>query len=400
MRFMVSSILLILISIFLVTGCTKQSKEEKPLACVSLLTNDDSFALEIARAFNDTLIPLGYQTQIVFCENNYETQRLQIEKFIENKAKIILVHCVIDGEYYEDLFKKAKDSGCIVIPMAIGNIVNSDVQSIKYSFDKGLAKCEVVKEYLDQQYPDAAPKSVDLLILENLGKTNFIKTCAGMRMIGEKYIRYFDYNSLDFTKEEINKEVYYLDENGNKQLVDEPAGGLILDEQGFAILNPFYDSRVNLKYATSKGISTILDGQQAVDSYVLSRGGDKLRIVISFSGDAAIGANQRLMFYQGENTLHTDVEKLAVFGSDDTETNRDLILKSASGESVYRGFVGYRSVYWEIATMIEMALDDDENNLLKLDVIIGSLNESKDGIDIEYKVYDLDIMDKIFDQWD
>ena len=400
MKKIISLIIVLLLILLLIPACSKESKEDELLACLSIITDDDSFDLEIARAFKDTLTPLGYQTQIVFCDNNFETQRIQIENFIENHADLITVHCVGNGSIYEDLFKKAKESGSLVITMANETLINVDVQSTKYSFFKGLAKSEIVKRFLDEQYPDAAPKSVDMLVLENLTKDGLIKTCAGIRIIGEKYLRYFDYGALDYIRNRSAQTVYYLDEKGAEVQVNEPTGGLILDNDGYAQLNPFYDDRINLVLATNKNIQTVLDGQKAIDSYIVTPNGPNIKIVASFSGDAAVGANQRLMYYYANGYLENDIKKIAVFGSDDTETNRNLLLKSAKDESMYRGFVGYRSVYWEISTMLEMALDDNEDNILELDVVIGKLNKAKDSVVLEYKNYDIINDYEIFANWE
>ena len=400
---MKKNICLILVFLLLatfITGCSKTPEETPPLACLSLVTNDDSFALEIARAFKDSLIPLGYRTQVVFCDNNIETQRIQIANFIANDADLILVHSAGNTKDYEDLFEKAQISGCKVIAMGREKLDYCDVQSMGYSFLKGVAKCELVKEFLDEEYPDAPPGTVTVLVLENLAKTAFIMTSAGMRLLEEKYLRYFDYNSLEFAREQIGETVYYLDEKEQKAPVDEPAGGLILDEDGYAILNPCYDARVNLELAPNKDILTVLDGQKAIESFISVPNGSELKIVISFSGDAAIGANQKIMQYYETGILPSELNKFAVFGSDDTETNRNLIFKSAENESVYRGFVGYRSVYWEITTMIEMVFDEHDDNLLELDVVKGRLSQTGDSVELEHEHYSFWNSYDIFAGWD
>lgn len=401
MRKSISLFLLFILLVSSFTSCSSIKTEHTPLACLSLITNDDSFPLEISQAFEDALLPLGYRIQIVFCDNNIGTQRMHIENFISNDADLMLVHTAGNSNDYVDLFAKAQKSDCKVIVMAREILDYCDVQSLGYSFLKGIAKCELVKEFLNKQYPYAPAGSVTVLVLENLSKTGYIMTSAGMRLLNQKYLRYFDYINLEFINEETDDIVYYFDDEGRSLPVDENTGGLILNEKGYAMLNPCYDERVALVTASNKDITTVLDGQNAIDYFIATPNGTDLKVVISFSGDAAVGANQRMMHYYRSEVLTSDINDYAVFGSDDTETNRNLMLKSTLNKSMYRGFVGYKSVYWEITTMIDMVLDDDNTNtLLELEVLKGKLNDAGDSVELKYENYNFWRDYNIFLKWE
>lgn len=387
------------LALLLGSSCTNKKETAKPLACISLVTSSDSFALEIAKTFKDTMEAYGYRTQILFCDNSIETQQKQISNFIANRAKLIFVHCAGDGEDYCEVFQRARDSGSKVVVIARDLLECSDVQSIGDSLLKGVAKAEMAKEFIDTNFPDAPENSVQVLLLERLTKTGYIMTSAGMRLLSEKYLRSFDYKNLDFLKFESKEIVTYLDAEGKELSVDEPTGGLILDANARAVLNPVYDSRVRLSKAGNRDIQTVLEGQEAIEAYVASPGGSGLNLVLAFSGDAAIGANQKIMQYHRGGQLTSDLSKIAVFGSDDTEINRKLLLESASQESVLRGFVGYRSVAWEVQTMLKMALEGSGKQILELEVTRTSLDGQTNAIVQTNESYDFFKDFKLFSEW-
>ena len=391
---------MLFILITLLSGCTRQNRQDTPLACLSLITSNDSFSQEIASTFKDTMSSKGYRVKILYCENSIETQSRHIASFVQDGADILFVQLAGDGEDYCDILNNVRENECKVIVMSRTILDCCDVQSLGYSFLKGVAKSELVKEFIDITYPDAETASIDVVLLERLSKTGFIMTCAGMRLLSEKFIRYFSYTDLEFQRDPGSNPVYYLDEAGKKKMVEEPTGGLILDKNGYAILNPCYDHRVNLKYVSNKNITTVLDGQRAIDEYISASGGENLKIVVSFSGDAAIGANQRLLQYSREKKLNSGLSDLAVFGSDDTEVNRSLLTDSLDDKSVFRGFVGYRNVSWEVNTMLEMALSDREDKILELEITKAIISESSREPVFQSETYDFWKEFNIFRDWE
>jgi len=388
-----------LILILLSFGCSNKKDAQKPLAGLSLLTSSDSFASEIAQTFEKTMSAYGFRTQILFCDNSIETQQRQISNFIANNAKLIFVHCAGDGNDYCDVFTRARNNGSKVVAIARGLLNCTDVQSVGDSLLKGVAKAEMVSHFLDTAFPDATDGSVNVLLLERLTKTGYIMTSAGMKLLQEKYIRHFDYKNLDFQKYDIDVAITYIDNTGKEHVVEEPSGGLILDETGYAVLNPYYDSRVSLYSAGNKDIQTVLEGQEAIEEFIARPEGPTLHIVMAFSGDAAIGANQRLMRYVRDGKIQSKITQLAVFGSDDTEANRSLLLESASDESVFRGFVGYRSIAWEVETMLKMAIEQEERQVLELEVTKTSYDAEKKGIKQEKGSYDFLKKHYLFQNW-
>lgn len=391
--------ILYLLMILLSFGCSNKKDVQKPLAGLSLLTSSDSFASEIAQTFEKTMNDYGFRTQILFCDNSIETQQRQIANFIANNAKLIFIHCAGDGNDYCEVFTRARNNGIKVVVIARDLLDCTDVQSVGDSLLKGVAKAEMVSQFLDTAFPDAADGSVNVLLLERLTKTGYIMTSAGMKLLQEKFIRHFDYKSLDFQKYEIEAAITYIDNTGEEYEVDEPAGGLMLDETGHAVLNPYYDSRIRLYSAGNKDIQTVLEGQEAVDEFIARPEGSTLHIVMAFSGDAAIGANQRMMRYARDGKIQSGITQLAVFGSDDTEANRALLLESGLNESVFRGFVGYRSIAWEVETMLRMAIEQEGRQVLELEVTKTRYDAQEQVIKQEIGSYDFLKKYQLFQNW-
>ncbi len=350
------SLILILVILVSLSACSNRNRDEKPLGCVTL-PNADSLMKITASAFVSKLKDRGYETHVAYYGSDVATQLKQIQNFIAMGADIIGVDCVGDSEAYEEVFAEARKHGSkIMVLESSGEVKNCDIQAKSYHIFKGMRMCELLKQYLDEEYPGAEPNSVTVLFLEMSNKIDYIRMGAGYRLIKEKYLRYYNHTVLDFMKEETGETVYYLDSDGNKVAVDEPAGGLILDKNGYAQLNSFYDERVNLCYAADKNVRTNLDAQSAIDAFMTTPNGRKLRIVLAFEGDAGIGAAERLKYYQETGIINAEVDKLAVFGSGDSQTNWELMQDSVSNQSLFRGFVCGENTTAKVISMLDMVL--------------------------------------------
>lgn len=372
----------LMIAGFLMTACTGR-ENSAPLACISLTVADDNFMQMVGEYLVDSLEEKGYRTQVVFCDNDISKQIKQIYSFTASGAEIIAVGFAGNSDAYEEALAAAKEKGCKVMGLCVSKEVKyCDVQDKNYYIQKGLQMSILLKEFLDREYPDAKPKEVTALLLEMTNKDDLIQFSAGYRMVAEKYLRYFDSSQVDFIREENGETVYYLDDGGIEMPVEEPAGGLILDEEGYAQRNPYYDERINLCFSPNRNVNSDLDGQNAVDTFMASPQGYGLRIVISFSGTAAVGAAERLMYYYQTGFLDTEPEKLAVFGSDNTEINRELVLKSVKNESLLRGYVGGSDVSEKIHTMLDMLLEGNGEHFLTVHGFRSQITEDKKDVEV------------------
>lgn len=361
------AILLLLVLLALLSGCGKENRD-RPLGGICLTYADDSLMQETAQVFTEKLKANNYRTQVVYCDGSIVTQLRQIENFVAQGADLVVVNCAGNSDAYEEVFANARKQGCrIMVTGLASEIENCDIQAISTHIFKGMRMCELLKKYLDKEYPDAAPGSVKVLLMEKTTILNDIKACAGYRLVKERFLRYYDMEHLDFIREESGEQVYFLNGKDEPELVDEPAGGLILDENGYAQLNPFYDARVDLQYAANRDISTNLEGQAAIDAFMATAQGVQLRIVIAYSGEAAIGADERLMYYQDIGAIPAERCKLAVFGSGNTEINRTRTLSSVHGDSLLRGYVCAEPLDMKAETMLDLLFRGENKHFYMLD---------------------------------
>lgn len=384
-RYLLFSLIIILMSAVLLLSPSGSGRSNRPLACLTLPTAEDSYMKLISDTFTEVMEKNGYRTQVIYCDSSVINQLKQIQNFVTSGAKIIAVNCVGNGEEYTDVFREAQEHQTVIVALNASTVLeNCDVQSQEYAIQKGVRQCELVSEFLDREYPDAPAHSVDTLLLEVSSKKNYVRMCAGQKLIQEKFLRYFDDAAGSFIKEDNGQTVFYINGDGRTLPVEEPCGGLILDDSGYAQLNSCYDERILLHTVADKDILTNLDAQNALDTFLISPGGSGLRIVMCFSGDAAKGANERMLYYADMGILTQELEKLAVFGADDTEENREYVLKSAVNESLYRGFMGTAEARWKITAMLEVALEGRTENLILSTTCKGSLNSAADEVEVIY----------------
>ncbi len=201
-------------------------------------------------------------------------------------------------------------------------------------FYMGAMQAAMVTDWINTSLPDA--QQVKALILEAHFNETMAHRCLGMRLIGERFLRVADIESMYFVRSD-GDPVSYIDESGAEQPVEEPTGGLILDSDGHAILNPFFDSRVTLienSNRVSCGV-TATEAQAALESAV-TNGHQDIQVIMTY-GDVGISMNEKVLELCNNGALSNDASKMAVFCSDATEANTEAIKRSIDNSSVLRG---------------------------------------------------------------
>lgn len=287
----------------------------------------------VQKAFEEA----GAKVQVLDAGSNFATQANQIQNAVTQGAEIIYVFPAGDAVAYHDVLVAARDAG---VKVMVSNNYPGDGAADAYvgndEFVMGVMMAALLSKWVDATYPDAGEGEVTVLIVEAAFNNNMIRRDLGMRMVAEKFLRQADVASIYFMKTD-GDPVDYVDANGNLVAVDEPTGGLILDAEGHAQLNPYYDPRVSLvEYANrnSAGVDAT-EALNAVDA-TLALGYKDLRAVISY-GDTGAALSSKLMDLSNAGVLDSDLNKLAVFCSDLTDTNKALIMQSATNASLLRG---------------------------------------------------------------
>lgn len=320
------------------TEVAKETSNEAPKVVLSLADSSDYYiGTMVGEKVKEAFFNAGADVQVMDAASDVVTQINQIQNAITAGTDIIYVFPTGDGATYYDVLNMAREAG---VKTLVSNNYPGDGGADVYvgadEFQMGAMMAALLSKWVDETYPTAEPGSIDVLIVESTFNENMIRRCLGMRLVGEKFLREGDLSSIYFVKTD-GAPVNYIDASGKEVAVDEPTGGLILDEKGNAQLNPYYNAKVNLvEYSNRNSAGTdSTEAQKAIENAV-SMGYDGLKVVISY-GDTGAAIETKMRELSQDGRLKTSIEDMAVFCSDLTDTNKDLILLSASNDSVLRG---------------------------------------------------------------
>jgi ABC-type sugar transport system substrate-binding protein len=294
----------------------------------------------IADAVAAPLKDLGWSVEILGADMDPQTMIKQIQNYTVKKVGLMYIFPAGDASAFHDAVQEAHDAGIKVVishnstgPGTADSIIQAD------EFVEGTMDAVMADKWIDATYPDAAPGSVKVLILESSLVPDMLKRCGGMKLLAEKFLRKIDMTTARPIKTESPNTIYYM-ENEQKVEVTEPTGGLVLDDQGNAILNPFYNEKVKFIEFSNRVIMNNIDAQKSLDvAFAADNGANKdIKVVMSYSGDAAIGASEKFIALKTSGVVTADMSKIGVFGADDTQTNIDYLLQAKDpAKSVLRG---------------------------------------------------------------
>lgn len=280
----------------------------------------------VKKAFEEA----GATVQVLDGADNVATQVDQIQNAVTSGANIIYVFPAGDGASYADVLTSAKEAGIKTIMS--NNYPGDDVVDCYVGndeFQMGVMMAKMVSDWADKVYPDAGAGEVHVLALEAGFNENSIKRCIGMRMVGEKFLRTADTATVGFVKNDSDS-VTYLDAEGKEQQVDEPTGGLILDKDGHAQLNPYYNEKITIvTYSDRNKVGTdATEAQKAIEN-TITNGENNLNAIMAY-GDVGAASDTKAQELIESGKITTSADKFAVFCSDLTDTNEALIKDSSS----------------------------------------------------------------------
>lgn len=368
-------------------GTATVAAEEKCSVAISLADQSDYFiGTMLGAAMEQAFKDAGAEVQVLDGANDVQNQVNQIQNAITGGADIIYIFPAGDGEVYCDVLDAAKDAG---IKTLMSNNYAGEGYATAYvgsdEFQVGVMMAELVSDWVDEHYPDAGAQEVGALLLEASTNQSMIKRCLGMRMIGEKYLRKADLASMYFVKEE-GDPVTYIDEEGNEAEVEEPTGGLILDEDGHAQLNPYYNEKVKLiEYAnrSSTGYDST-EAQNAIENAV-TMGEDSMRIVMSY-GDTGAAIQEKMKEMVEDGRIDAELSEVATFCSDLTDTNRDLIKASVTDDSLLRGVMTSGDSITTLCQRAEAMVKGEDVEEFYMEPI-SNVRANEDGSDVTETYY-------------
>jgi len=331
------------------------SKTKRAAICIPY--GADEFFRFINDQVKSALEAEGYQVQTADANGDTQTMIRQVQNFTASKVDLMYVFPAGDAAAFHDVMKEATDSG--IKTLVSHNNTGQGTATAFVQCDEfimGTMMAPLVSQWLDKQYKNAAPLSIKVLTLENSLIPDMVKRSTGMKIIGEKFLRKVDLSTGRFIKTN-GPAVNYTDANNKDVAVDEPTGGLVL-KGGKAILNPFYDPRVQVLDISNRVLMGNMDAQNALDVFFAANGGSNtdIKVIMCYGGDMASGASEKLMQAVSQGIVKEDLSKLAVFGADITDSNKERMNQSLTNKNLVRGIMTNGNIIQTIVnTVTKMA---------------------------------------------
>jgi ABC-type sugar transport system substrate-binding protein len=286
----------------------------KPVIAVVLPALDNPLMLGFQDAFKGAF-GADYDVQVSSADGNPNNQATQVENFTAMKPKFMFVMPVESTSLVPKLIA-ARDAGVNVL-VAGGDPGNADAYDgvmMMNQFLAGSFEAWMAKQWVDQNYPDAAEGSIETAIFESTLNTDAAARSAGMKMIAEPYLK--------------NVKGEYVD-----------ATGKVVDEAN-KIANPAYSSKV--KVVQTMQAEMFQAGQTAMQNILTTN--PNVKLVLAYAGDGGMGASQAILdeFAKGPGiSAIDDLSKVAVFGVGMIGPEGAAVMDSANNKTVFRGTIRF-----------------------------------------------------------
>lgn len=277
-----------IIAVLITSGCgnsttTKTTNQEtsnkRKLIGYCIPDTSEPFLANLSNSVKQMFEKEGVEVQIANAAGDANTQVSQIENFATMKADLIIVMAV-DPTSVADAIKKAQASGCKVLVAGSDTGVYDAIMYID-QFEDGKMIAKMAADYISAKYPNAAPNSIEVAILESRDTPEASQRCDGMA--------------------EITKLC--------------PAAKVV---------------------KVIGGIKNTDAAQAAAEN--LFQTNPNVKVVLCYNSGAGIGVNAYAM---RPGSKITDKSDFAVFCSDLDPQSKQAVIDSASNKSVLRGVVKF-----------------------------------------------------------
>ncbi len=293
-------------------GEAESSGGDKEILALSLQSMDNNLAALLSEAFQAEY-GKEYDVQVAGADNDPNTQINQIQNFVQMGAKFILV-MPLEAASLSDVLEEAIREGVIVY--SAGTPFEPEyvtAQEIIDQFTSGEYCALMVKNWVEETFPEAEDGSIGLAILENTTTPEYVQRINGFKMITEPYLK--------------NADGEYVDKDQN-----------VVDEAD-RVENPIYCPAVTISVETEARY--FQDGQVAMENILLSN--PEVKAVIGTDTDAAMGASQAIMDDYAKGGTVENLDEMGCFGVSVFDAEAAAICDSSTGNGVVRGAVAFGS---------------------------------------------------------
>jgi ABC-type sugar transport system substrate-binding protein len=265
---------------------TEPAPEGKPILVVSLPALDNPLMLAFQDAFNNTF-GADYDVQVSSADGNANTQATQIENYTSMLPEFLFVMAVEPTSLVPKLIA-AREAGAQVL-FAGGDPGDENAYDAVMKMNQFLSgeyAALMAKQWVDKNYPDAEPGSIETAIFESTLNPEAVARSQGIKMISEPYLK--------------NEQGEYID-----------ATGAVVAEAD-RVENPAYSPAV--KVVQTVQAEMFQAGQTAMQNILTTN--PNVKLVIAYAGDGGMGASQAIMDEYAKGTgvsVIDDLAKVAVF---------------------------------------------------------------------------------------
>ncbi len=369
------------------TGTVTKEEDNKKMAGICIPQGSEFFLL-IGDQVQAALEAEGYSVQVTNANDDTQTMVKQIQNFTTQGVDILYVFPAGDAAAFHDVMQQATDTGIKTVVSHNNTGEGTATAFVQCDeFIMGIMMAPMVSAWADKTFPDAGIGEIKVTVFEQSLIPDMVKRSTGMKIIAEKFLRKVDLTTGKFAKTE-GDAVTYIDTDGQEKAVDEPTGGLILDENGKAQLNPFYNEKVKLIEISNRTIGTEIEAQDALDLLVTADNGSNqdVKAVMCYAGSAAAGASEKMLGLVSSGVIKEDLSKLAVFGADLTDSNIERIKQSADNTSLVRGVMTNGNIVQTIIDTVSAVAKGEEVPPQQWEDL-GYLTLNNDGTDTVQTLY-------------
>jgi ABC-type sugar transport system substrate-binding protein len=306
------TLVLALAMLLTLAACGNQAKpqEEKAasnLIAVCLPTLDNPLMVGIGDAVT-AKFP-DKEVKVTSADGDPSNQVSQIQNYITMKADELIV-MPVDANSVMAALAEARAAGIkvLVCGTQMSDAEAYDCMATCNQFLVGSYSAYLVKTWMDKNYPDAAPGSIECAALTSSLNEDSIDKSTGMLQVFEQYLKDADGN--------------YVDADGN----------VVADSA--KIENPAYCPALKLVQNTE---AEMADAAITAFQNVLLTNPD-VKVVLCCTGDGAGAVSQVFM----DKGLSADeLAKIGVFGCGFIGSEKDYIEGSTAGTSVFRATVAF-----------------------------------------------------------
>ncbi len=321
-------ILLLVLVMILVSGCTAAAKTSAPattetkvaapvgkeIIAVCLPALDNPLMLAIQDTFKNGF-GAEYDVQVASADGNAVNQATQVENFTAMNVKFLVVMAVEASSLVPKLIA-ARQAGIMVMVIGgdPGNPDAYDSVMMMNQFLSGYYEAYMAKQWVDKTYPDAADGSIETVIFESTLNTDATSRSSGIKMIAEPFMK-----------------------NVNGELID-ATGAVVSDANKVA--NPAYSSKI--KVVQTVQAEMFQAGQTAMQNVLATN--PEVKLVLAYAGDGGMGASQAILDEYGKGSdlsVIKDLNKVAVFGVGMIGAEGPAVLDSGSNKTVFRGTIRF-----------------------------------------------------------